>query len=145
MGPPGPGGGGGATPNFAMLHRVGEISVPYGGGALPLDPVCQSVGVQYQDGAAQILVPGVYRLQYQVNFPVAARIGTVLCLRLGETAVPGTVCYVDKENPGQPYTAMGQAIVSLENPAVLTLHSSRGFTMAGASEGDTLATLTVMG
>lgn len=40
---------------------------------------------------------------------------------------------------------MGQSIVSLEAPASLTLHSSRGFNIAGASAGDTLATLTVMG
>ncbi len=146
MGPPGPGGsGGGGTPSFAMLHREGELSVPHGGGVVPLDPLSQSVGAQCREDGVQILSPGVYRLQYQVNFPVAARVSTVLCLRLGEAPVPGTVCHVDKENPGQPFTAMGQSIVSLEAPASLTLHSSRGFNIAGASAGDTLATLTVMG
>jgi len=128
-----------------MLHQEGELSVPYGGGAVPLTPVCQSAGIQYEDCAVQLRLPGVYHLLYQVNFPVAARVSTVLSLQLGGRVVPGSVCHVDKENPGQPYTAMGQAVVSLEGPEVLTLHSSRGFTITGAASGDTLASLTIMG
>jgi len=128
-----------------MLHQEGELSVPHGGGAVPLTPLSQSDGIRYEDCALQILLPGVYRLSYQVNFPVAARVSTVLSLCLGGRTVPGSVCHVDKENPGQPYTAMGQAIVSLEGPEVLTLRSSRGFVITGAAAGDTLATLTVMG
>lgn len=144
MGPPGPGGGQQAAPQFAMLYQEGELTVPFGGGTVPLTPVSQSVGAQYEDGAVQIRLPGVYRLQYQVNFPVAARVSTVLSFRLGDQTVPGTVCHVDKENPGQPYTAMGQAIVNLEGSETLTLHSSRGFTITGAAAEDTLASVTVM-
>ena len=92
----------------------------------------------------QLLQPGVYCIRYLVLFPVAARLSTVLSLHLGEQCLPGSVCHVDKENPGQPFTAAGQVILNLEEPAQLTLQSDKGFSIAAAAEGDTLASLMVI-
>ena len=130
---------------YALLYRDEELAAPHGGGSLPLEPVLRSEEVGYEDGAVQLPGPGVYHLIYQVSFPVAARVSTVLSLRLGGQTAPGSVCHVDKENPGQPFTAVGQAIVRLEKPEALTLHSSRGFVITAAAAGDTLASLSVVG
>lgn len=130
---------------YAMLSRDGELAVPHGGGVVPLESVFQSEEVPCQRGTVQLPGPGVYHLLYQVNFPVAARVSTVLSLRSGDQILPGSVCHVDKENPGQPFTAAGQTILRLEGPATVSLHSSRGFVITGAAEGDTLASLTVVG
>lgn len=128
-----------------MLYGDEELAVPSGGGSVPLAPVFQSEELPSENGAVRLPGPGVYHLLYQVNFPVAARVSTVLSLRMGEETLPGSVCHVDKENPGQPFTAMGQAILRLEESAVVSLHSSRGFVITGAATGDTLASLTVVG
>lgn len=143
MGPPGPGGGAGGSPQFAMLYQADALTVPFGGGTVPFTPAVQSLGVQYQDGMVRILQPGVYYIRYLVLFPVAARLSTVLSLRMGDSCLPGSVCHVDKENPGQPFTAAGQAILNLEEPAQLVLYSEKGFSIAAAAEGDTLASLAV--
>lgn len=144
MGPAGPGGGSGVS-RYAMLHADGELAVPHGGGGAPLAPALHSEDMRCGDGAVELPGPGVYHLVYQVSFPVAARVSTVLSLCLGGQTVPGSVCHVDKENPGQPFTAVGQAVVRLEKAQALTLHSSRGFVITAAAAGDTLATLTVVG
>ncbi len=144
MGPPGPGGGTGSAPQFAMLYQTDALAVPFGGGPVPFVPAVQSLGVQCQDGAVKLLQPGVYCIRYLVLFPVAARLSTVLSLHLGEQCLPGSVCHVDKENPGQPFTAAGQVILNLEEPAQLTLQSDKGFSIAAAAEGDTLASLMVI-
>lgn len=143
-GPPGPGGGSGAAPQFAMLYQEDILSVPFGGGTVPFTPAVQSLGLSLRDGVLHILQPGVYYIQYFVHFPVAARLTTALSLRLGERDLPGSSCYVDKENPGQPFTAAGQAVVHLEEPGELTLYSARAFSLSGAVPGDTLASLAVM-
>lgn len=127
-----------------MLYQPDALSVPFGGGAVPLTPAAQSLGLSLQDNVLQIRQPGVYYMQYLVHFPVAARLATSLSLRLGEKEVPGSSCYVDKENPGQPFTASGQAIVNLEENAQLTLHSTKAFAISGAAPGDTLASLAVI-
>lgn len=144
MGPPGPGGGSGGSPQFAMLHQADALTVPFGGGTVPLAPGVQSLGIRCQDGVVDLLQPGIYCIRYLVLFPVAARLSTVLSLRLGEQLLPGSVCHVDKENPGQPFTAAGQAILNLESSGALTLQSTKGFSIAAAAEGDTLASLTVI-
>lgn len=90
----------------------------------------------------KLLQPGVYCIRYLVLFPVAARLSTVLSLHLGEQCLPGSVCHVDKENPGQPFTAAGQALVRLTEGDEVHLHASRGFSIAGVSECDTLASIT---
>jgi len=124
-----------------MLYQNDQLAVPYGGGAVPLAPAAQSAGFRYQDGVLRILQPGVYSFRYLVLFPVAARLSTALSLRLNGEVVPGSVCHVDKENPGQPFTAAGQAILNLEKPGELVLWSEKGFSIAGAAGGDTLASL----
>ncbi len=124
-----------------MLYQNDLLSVPYGGGALPLTPAAQSVGLQYREGALQLLQPGTYCFRYLVLFPVAARLSTVLSLCLNGEVLPGSVCHVDKENPGQPFTAAGQAVFTLEEPGQLVLWAEKGFSIAGAAEGDTLASL----
>ena len=141
MGPPGPGGGQGQPAQFAMWAQNDLLSVPFGGGKVPLTPVIQSVGVQDREGALHLHQPGVYCFRYLVSFPVAARVSTVLSLRLDGALVPGSVCHVDKENAGQPFTAAGQGIFRLEAPGELVLWSEKGFSIAGAAEGDTLASL----
>ncbi len=141
MGPPGPGGGGARVPQFAMLYQNDLLTVPFGGGAVPLTPAAQSVGIQFQEGALRLLQPGVYCFRYLVLFPVAARLSTVLSLRLNGEVLPGSVCHVDKENAGQPFTAAGQTVFSLEEPGELTLWAEKGFSIAAAAEGDTLASL----
>lgn len=130
---------------YAMLHGSEELAVPNGGGCVPLTVVLQSEEIPCEESEVRLPGPGVYHLVYQVNFPVAARVRTVLSLRIGEETLPGSVCHVDKENPGQPFTAIGQAIVSIDEPATLTLHSSRGFVITAAAAGDTLASLAVVG
>lgn len=144
MGPPGPGGGSGGSPQFAMLYQADALTVPFGGGTVPLAPGAQSLGIRCQDGAVDLLQPGIYCIRYLVLFPVAARLSTALFLQLGDQLLPGSVCHVDKENPGQPFTAAGQAILNLESPGALTLQSTKGFSVAAAAEGDTLASLTVI-
>lgn len=133
------------TARYAMFSQEGELAVPNGGGCVSLSPILQSDDIGCENHAIQLPGPGVYRLLYQINFPVAARAHTVLSLRLGEQLIPGSVCHVDKENPGQPFTAMGQAIVIVNGSQTLTLHSSRGFVITSAAAGDTLASLTVVG
>ena len=126
---------------FASWAQSGQVTVPFGGGKVPLAPVIQSVGIQEREGALHLHQPGVYCFRYLVSFPVAARVSTVLSLRLDGEVVPGSVCHVDKENPGQPFTAAGQGIFRLEEPGELALWSEKGFSIAGAAEGDILASL----
>lgn len=171
MGPRGPQGergpagtGGAGTPRYAIFQREEELAVPNGGGSVPLSSprqgeacagedeaaegggvTLQSEDISCEDGAVRLPGPGVYHLMYHVNFPVAARVRTVLSLQMDGMALPGSVCHVDKENPGQPFTAMGQAIVRVGEPRTVTLHSSRGFVITAAAAGDTLAALTVVG
>ena len=141
MGPPGPGGGQWQAAQFAMWYQNDLLTVPFGGGMGPLTPAIQSVGIQDREGALHLHQPGVYCFRYLVSFPVAARLSTVLSLRLNGEVVPGSVCHVDKENPGQPFTAAGQGVFRLEEPGELVLWSEKGFSIAGAAEGDTLASL----
>ena len=142
MGPPG--GSGGGIPHYAMGYQQGMLTVPNGGGPVPLLPSVQSVGLLFEDSSLRASQAGMYLVQYMVSFPVAARVSTTLCLHAGGESVPGSVCHVDKENPGQPFTAAGQVILNLEEPAQLTLQSDKGFSIAAAAEGDTLASLMVI-
>lgn len=140
MGPPG--GSGSGIPHYAMGYQQGMLTVPNGGGPVPFLPSVQSVGLLFEDSSLRASQAGMYLVQYMVFFPVAARVSTTLCLHAGGESVPGSVCHVDKENPGQPFTATGQALVRLAEGDEVHLHASRGFSIAGVSECDTLASIT---
>ena len=144
QGPPGPSGGE-ASRSFGLFYQEGSLTVPAPGGALPLEQTAAaSSQIYWLDGAVRLTASGVYRLQYLVNFPVAARVNTVLSLRLEDGGVlPASSCHVDKENGGQPFTAAGQAILKFAGEAAVTLVSSRAFSISGAAAGDTLASLLV--
>ncbi len=144
QGPPGPSGGE-ASRSFGLFYQEGSLTVPAPGGALALEQTAAaSSQIYWLDGAVRLTASGVYRLQYLVNFPVAARVNTVLSLRLEDGGVlPASSCHVDKENGGQPFTAAGQAILKFAGEAAVTLVSSRAFSISGAAAGDTLASLLV--
>ena len=142
QGPPGPSGGE-ASRSFGLFYQEGSLTVPAPGGALPLEQTAAaSSQIYWLDGAVRLTASGVYRLQYLVNFPVAARVNTVLSLRLEDGGVlPASSCHVDKENPGQPFAAAGQAILKVTGPGTVTLRSSQAFSITAASPADTLASL----
>lgn len=145
MGPPGNSSGGNPG-EFALFYQPDNAATASQGGAVLItQTAASSGGISLEEGAVHLPGNGVYRLLYLVNFPVASRVNTVLTLRLGDGSVlPGSSCHVDKENPGQPYTAAGQAIVETSGEgAVLTLNSFRSFNIAGAASGDTLVSLLV--
>ena len=145
MGPPGPSSGQ-SNAQFGMFYQDAAITVPGAGGAVLLGKsTAASSGVYALGGVVHILQPGVYQMQYLVLFPVAARVNTVLSLRLGDgTILDGSICHVDKENAGQAFTAAGQTMLKVGGEVTIVLHSLRGFSIAGASDTDTLASLSVV-
>lgn len=127
-----------------MGYRQGMLTVPNGGGPVPLTPLVQSVGLQFQEDSLVAHQSGMYLATYTMSFPVAARVSTVLSLYAGGGPISGSICHVDKENAGQPFTAVGQVLIRLAEGETLHLHSTRGFAIAGVSEEDTLASLTAL-
>ena len=142
QGPAGPAGGGGGTAAYGLFYQEGSLSAA-AGGALSLEgTAAASPEVYWLDGALRLESPGVYRILYLVNFPVAARVDTLLGLYGPEgELLPGSSCPVDKENPGQPFAAAGQAILKVTGPGTVTLRSSQAFSITAASPADTLASL----
>lgn len=105
------------------------------------EPV-QTSAFEYDTGIIQFLKAGTYLLTYIVNFPANTSADTTLALQVNNANVTGTVRVIQMNTSDGPYTAVAQAIITVNEFAAARLSSSRIIDIS-ASAGNTVASLTI--
>lgn len=128
---------------YLFCAQTGRLTVSEDGGRLPFESICDYTSGAFSHCRGQIRLEcgGIYLIFIVLNVPANQTLSTRLSLRLDGVEVPGAALEIDKNTVGSSRTYSLNAVITADEDAILTIHSSNDFTLVNE---DVLASITIL-